>query len=155
MKKKTVDLFEETHKHILEMLLYAVEFSSAHFKKWEASLDFELADDEGETLLPRNILISALLMATSDTEHNWTLVLASGEDSSLRVSYRRDVDDYDIGEFIFSILGRNVKGQGTYRFGYDLNGNLLYGGDALNFGWIASLTQDEVWGEFYSLIAKA
>lgn len=152
---KTANLFEETHKYIIEILFEAVKFDSAHFKKWDASIDFELAvDDEGNPLLPRDILISVLLMATSDTEHNWTLVLASGEDSSLSVSYHRDVDDEDIGEFVFSILGRNVKGRRSYRFGYDLKGNLLYGGDALNFGWVISLTQDEVWGEFFSLIAK-
>ena len=152
---KTANLFEETHKHIVEMLLDAVEFSSAHFKKWDASIDFELAaDDEGNPLLPRELLIRVLLVAMSDTEHHWTLVLSSGEDSSLSVSYRRDVDDYDIGEFIFSLLGRNVRGRRSYRFGYDLKGHLLYGGGALDFGWVAALTQDEVWGEFFSLIAK-
>lgn len=144
---KTVNLFEKTHKHIVEMLLYAVEFSSAHFKKWEASLDFELADDEGETLLPRNILISALLMATSDTERHWTLVLSKGEGSGVSVSYCRNVDDYDIGEFNISLLGSKIDGKRSYRFGYDRKGNLLYGDDALS--------QEEIWGEFYSMIARA
>lgn len=147
---KTVNLFEKTHRHVIEMLLYAVDFTSAHFKKWEASIDFELADDEGEHLLPKDILISALLTATSDTERYWSLVLSKGEGSGVSVSYCRNVDDYDIGEFGISLFGRKIDGKRSYRFGYDRKGNLLYGDDA-----VLGLTQEEIWGEFYSMIAKA
>lgn len=150
-----INISEETHKHVVEMLLGAIEFTAAHFKKWDAYVDFDISEDDDKPLLPRGLLVGALLVAASDTDHYWNLLLSKGEDSTLSVSYRRDCDDETIGEFVISLLGRKIDGKRSYRFGYDRRGNLLYGEDALSFGWVLGLTQEEIWGEFYSMIAKA
>ena len=150
-----INISEETHKHVVEMLLGAIEFTAAHFKKWDAYVDFNISEDDDKPLLPRGLLVGALLVAASDTDHYWNLLLSKGEDSTLSVSYRRDCDDETIGEFVISLLGRKIDGKRSYRFAYGRRGNLPYGEDALSFGWVLGLTQEEIWGEFYSMIAKA
>lgn len=135
------------HNSIVEDVLNC-RFTAFHFCKWNAEMTIQFEEDDGDELIPREPLITALKSAMMDSERFWTLVLRNKDTVIASVSFGRNPDDETIEEFNISSAKK------TRRFGCTKDGRLLLGESPSGWDFMTWLTEEEVWSEFYSMIAE-
>ena len=121
------------HNSIVEDVLNC-RFTAFHFCKWNAEMTVRFEEEDGDELIPRELLITALKSAMMDSERFWTLVLRNKDAVIASVSFGRNTDDE--------------------RFGCTKDGRLLLGESPSGWDFMTWLTEEEVWSEFYSMIAE-
>lgn len=135
------------HNSIVEDVL-SCHFTAFHFCKWNAEMTVRFEEEDGEELIPREPLITALKTAMMDSERFWTLVLRNKDAVIASVSFGRNPDDETIEEFQISTSKK------TRRFGCTKEGRLLLGESPSGWDLMTWIPDDEVWGEFFSMIAE-
>lgn len=135
------------HSEIVENLL-GCEFSEFHFQKWNSEMNARFQDDGMNELIPRSAMIHALKEAAKDTERFWTLILRNDGVTVANIEFRHNADDDSIGEFCVWTPSK------AYHFGYTQFGDLLWGDSLDGCDYLTVGSQEEIWGQFYSMIAK-
>ena len=135
------------HSELVESLLDC-KFSEFHFQKWNSEMNARFQDDGMSELIPRSAMIDALKEAAKDAERFWTLILRNEAVTVANIEFRHNADDDSIGEF------RVWTAEKAYRLGYTKFGDLLWWDSLDGCDCLTGFSQEEIWGKFYSLIAK-